>query len=293
MNGKPLKISAPDIFGIEPLVWVARIGYAARGVVYLIVGGLVLLALSSPGVRPRGVRDTLRHMFDFGYPLGGFVLWIIAGGLACFAVWRFLQTAIDTERYGRGFYGLTRRTIFACSGLFYLALALTSADIAMGATRASETRLIRQWTGWLLVQPLGRAIIASIGVGFAAAAIGLTAQATRAAYRHRIGAAPMVRLVAVVLGSFGILTRATIFLLFGVFLGFAAYDLNTHEVIGMTGMLRTMQNWPYGAWQLGIVALGLSAFGLFEIIQACARDINAPKLTAKHDNQPGLSKLMP
>jgi hypothetical protein len=202
-----------------------------------------------------------------------------------------LQAFFDTERYGRSLYGLTRRAIFACSGLLYLALALTSADIAMGARRVSENRLIHEWSGWLLVQPLGRVAIALIGVGFVVAAIGLTAQALLAAYRHRIVAVPIVRLVAVVLGSFGILTRAAIFLLFGVFLGFAAYNLNARDVIGLTGVLRMMQNQSYGAWQLGVIALGLLAFGLFEIIQACARDIHAPKLTAKHNNQPESGSL--
>ena len=73
--------------------------------------------------------------------------------------------------------------------------------------------------------------------------------------------------------------------MFGVFLGFAAYDLNAREAIGLTGALRTMQNQSYGAWQLGFAALGLLAFGLFEIIQAFARKIHTPKPAAKSCNQ--------
>ena len=156
MNRKSSKIFTSDFFGIEPFVWAARFGYAVRGVVFLIVGGLALLAARDISVRPRGIRDTLRHMFD--HPFGGFLLWIVASGLVCFAIWRLLQAFIDTERYGRSLYGLTRRAIFACSGLLYLALALTSADIAMGARRVSENRLIHEWSGWLLVQPLGRVV---------------------------------------------------------------------------------------------------------------------------------------
>jgi hypothetical protein len=272
---KPAMKSLPDISAIKPFAWAARIGYAARGSVFLIVGGLALLAASGLGLRPQGISDALRHMFD--QPLGGLLLWIVASGLACFAIWRFLQTFFDTERYGRGVYGLMRRTIFACSGLFYLALALTSVGMTTGARRVSETRSMREWTGWLLVQPLGRAVIAIIGLGFAVAAIGLAVQALRADYRHRLDAPPLVRLVAVALGSFGILTRAALFLIVGIFLGLAAYDLNSRQVIGLTGALRTIQNQTYGSWQLGVAALGLLAFGLFEIIQAFGREIYAPR----------------
>jgi hypothetical protein len=259
----------------------ARIGYGARGVVYLIVGGLGLVAASDLGVQPLGIRDALRYMYDLAF--GSFLLWIVGGGLACFAAWRFLQTFFDTERCGGGMYGLTHRAIHGCSGLLYLALALTSANIAMGSRGASENQSIRAWTGWLLVQPIGRAAIALVGAGFVAAAAGLAVAALRANFRYRIHASPMMRLFAVILGSFGILTRAVIFLMLGVFLGFAAYDLNAREAIGLTGALTFMQSQSYGQLQLGVVALGLSAYGLFEFIQAFAREIYPPKTAAKAD----------
>ena len=274
----------PDISLIKPFAWVARIGYAARGIVYLIVGGLALVAASGLDVHPLGIRDALRHMYDLAF--GSFLLWIVGGGLACFAVWRFLQTFFDTEHCGRGIYGLTRRAISGCSGAFYLALVLTSADIAMGASGSSENESIRKWTEWLLVQPLGRAVIAIIGAGFVTTAVALTVSGLRAPFRHRISASPLMRLLAVVLGSFGILTRAAIFLILGMFLFFAAYDLNASKPIGLTDALQMMQDRSHGQLQLGVAALGLLAYGLFEIIQAVAREVYPPKLAAKTDSSP-------
>jgi Domain of Unknown Function (DUF1206) len=281
MPQKPKTHTPPDISSIRVFSWMARIGYAARGIVYLMVGGLGLVAASGLGVRPLGIRDALRHMYDLAF--GSALLWIVGAGLACFAVWRFLQTFFDTERNGSGVYGLMSRAIQGCSGLLYLALALTSANIAMGASGLSENQSIRAWVGWLLVQPIGRGAIALVGAGFAAAAAGLAVSALRANFRHRINTSRTMRLFAVMLGSFGILTRAAIFLMLGVFLGFAAYDLNAREAIGLTGALRTMQNQSYGQLQLGIAALGLLAYGLFEIIQAFAREIYPARPAAKAD----------
>jgi hypothetical protein len=61
------------IFAEQPLAWMARIGYAARGVVFLIVGMFALLAAVGSGTRPQGVRDALQHLFV--WPLGGVLLY--------------------------------------------------------------------------------------------------------------------------------------------------------------------------------------------------------------------------
>jgi hypothetical protein len=47
----------------------------------------------------------------------------------------------------------------------------------------------------------------------------------------------------------------------GAFLGFAAYDSNSQEALGLTGVLRKLQHQSYGELLLGIAGLGVLAFG--------------------------------
>jgi len=68
-----------------------------------------------------------------------------------------------------------------------------------------------------------------------------------------------------------------VFLMIGIFLGIADYDFNSKEVIGVSGVLRTLQAQSYGRWMLAAAGLGLVAFGAFELIEAYARRIRAPK----------------
>lgn len=267
----------------RPLAWMMRAGYLARGIVFLIIGGFALLAAGGFGTNPQGVRDALELLFE--KPLGGYFLWTLAAGLICFAGWRFLQSAFDIERHGHGLYGLMRRGVLVGSGLFYVALAAATVRITFEHRRLSEDQSAREWTEWVMVQPLGRAIIALIAAGFAGVAIGLAIKAFRAPYRNQLDATPAQRVMAVVLGSYGIVTRAFVFLAFGVFLMLAAYDSNSQEAVSLAGVLRAMQAQVYGGVLLGVAALGLLAFGFFEMIEAAAHRTAADKL-AERDARP-------
>jgi hypothetical protein len=268
VGGKRTVVGRPVIRFVasQPIAWVMRIGYTARGIVFLIVGAFGLLAASGLGTHPQGARDALEFLFQ--KPFGGYFLWLLATGLACFAGWRFMQAVFDIERFGNSLYGLGRRAVLMGSGVFYIALAAASARITFAERRMDEDQSAREWTAWVMAQPLGRAIIALIGMGFAALAIGLVVKAVRAPYRHRRQAVPAKRIWVDVLGSFGTLTRAVVFVLIGCFLTMAAYDSNSREAVSLAGVLRAMQEQAQGGVLLAVAALGLLAFGFFEILEA-------------------------
>lgn len=77
----------------------ARLGYGARGTVYLIVGGLALLAAIGSGGRATGSKGALQTVLKA--PFGALLLAIIAIGLLCFAAWRLAQGFLDADQLGR------------------------------------------------------------------------------------------------------------------------------------------------------------------------------------------------
>jgi hypothetical protein len=116
-----------------------RIGYVARGIVFLIIGGFALSAAGGFDARPQGPRDALELLFQ--KPLGGYLLWGLALGLMCFAVWRLLQAILDADRHGNSLYGLMRRGVLLCSGLFYVALAASTLRVTVtGGTTPPVSR---------------------------------------------------------------------------------------------------------------------------------------------------------
>jgi Domain of Unknown Function (DUF1206) len=102
-------------------------------------------------------------------------------------------------------------------------------------------------------------------------------QVVRAPYRHEFDKKRMPLVWVVALGSVGISARALVFMMMGIFLGIADYDYNSTEVIGVSGVLRTLQEQSYGRWMLAAAGFGLVTFGAFEIVEAYARRIRPPK----------------
>jgi Domain of Unknown Function (DUF1206) len=263
------------ILASKPLVWIMRIGYVTRGIVFLIIGGFALSAAGGFPAHPQGPRDALELLFQ--KPFGGYLLWGLALGLMCFAVWRLLQAVLDADRHGNNLYGLMRRGVLLCSGLFYVALAASTLRVTVAERPMSEDQSAREWTGWLMAQPLGRGLVAAIAVGFVVVAIGVAVKALRAPYWRKLDATREQRVMAVVLGSCGIMARALLFLLLGGYLALAAYDSNSREAVGLAGVLIAMQHQAYGGILAGLAATGLLAFGFFEFIEGASRRADPTK----------------
>src|SRR6476661_3658186 len=86
----------------------ARLGFAAIGVVYVLMGLLALLAAlgQRPGLLPDR-EEAVEHLRDL--PGGSVLLGLIAFGLLGYIIWRFTQAIRDTEGKGHGAKGLGMR----------------------------------------------------------------------------------------------------------------------------------------------------------------------------------------
>jgi hypothetical protein len=78
---------------------------------------------------------------------------------------------------------------------------------------------------------------------------------------------------AQVVGVTGLLARAVVFGLIGIFLLKAAWEYDPQEAIGVDGALRKLAAQDYGDGLLFLVAAGLLAFGVFCLFQARYRKV--------------------
>jgi hypothetical protein len=71
---------------MPPLEWLARTGYVARALVFIILSYFTFLAAIDAHTRPLDSKDALGRVL--AQPLGTLLLSCLAAGLLCFAAWR-------------------------------------------------------------------------------------------------------------------------------------------------------------------------------------------------------------
>lgn len=258
----------------------ARFGYGARGAVYGLVGGLALLAAWGGG-RPGDSHDALRTLLvgPFGAPVVG----LIALGLLAFALWRAVEAVTDADRRGTSAKGLVVRGAHLVSAILYLGLSGTAASLCLGLGLGGGDG-VHDGTAWLLAKPLGRWLVALVGLAVGAAAFGYLARAWRGDTTKRLALdGDARRRWAEPTGRFGYAARGVAFLIIGGFLAAAAWHQSSAETKGLGDAFVLLRAQPYGTVLLALAAAGHMAFGAFGLIQARYRHIDAPDVDRVDD----------
>jgi hypothetical protein len=256
----------------------ARAGYAAKGAVYVLVGGLALLAAAGSGGATTGSRGAMRTILTG--PFGRVALALIAFGLVGFALWCFVRAFLDPQRDGTSARGWARRAGEFGKGVVNGALAVGAVGLLRGTSASrGDGQNVRDWTARLMSFPMGAWLVAVVGLGVLAYGLqqvyrGFTADMKDPLDLGKAGTA--ARSWAVRLSRFGTAARGVVFAIIGVFLTLSAYHANPREAKGVGEALHTLAQQPYGPVLLGIVALGLVAYGAYQLLLARYRRIEGP-----------------
>jgi hypothetical protein len=253
----------------------ARFGYGTIGVIYLIVGVLATQAAIGAGGSTEGSKGAIETIAM--QPFGRILLGVTALGLIGYVIWRFVQAMLDPENEGTDAKGIVTRIGYAVSGVAYAVLAFLAARIALGmGGGGGGDRSKQELTAALLAQPFGQWLVGSIGVIVIGVGLAHFFMAYKATFMQRYSGemSPRQRRWAKRIGRFGLSARGVTFAIIGGFLIQAALQADPSEAKGLGGALQTLAKQPYGPWLLGIVALGLAAYGVYCFSQARYRRVS-------------------
>ena len=245
----------------------ARLGFAAIGVVYGLMGLLALLAAIGPRGGHVSKSGAVRHLRDL--PGGQILLILIAVGLLGYVIWRFTQALADTEERGTDAKGIAMRVGYAGSGLFYVGLALLAGRLAWSGHAEDNGDQAQGLTAKVLAWPAGDWLIMLVG----AVTIGVGGYQMYRAYKGRPNAevnarqlsATQARLVRRA-GQVGLTARGLVLAIIGYFFVRAGWQSRAQPVGSTDEAFDFLAT--FGPWALGVVAAGLLLYGLYSLVRA-------------------------
>ncbi len=259
------------------VVRLARSGYVAKGVVYVVCGILAVEAsfgAIAEEADPKGALQALARQ-----PFGALLLAVVGCGLLFYALWRLTQGGLDTEQKGRGFGGYFQRMGFVLSGLAYGLLGASAFRLIYRAAQPRTEDQVRSWTAWLMAEPSGRWLVGLAGAWFVGLALAQFLKAYTAQFRSLLLLEHMTRredcwLTRV--ARFGITAQGLVMATVGLFLIQAAIQYDPAKAHGLGGALQEVARRPSGPWLVRCAAIGLIAFGTYLIALARYRRIGPP-----------------
>jgi hypothetical protein len=242
----------------------------------LIYGTIGLLAMKVALGARGNLQDQQGAIASIGQTLiGRILLVIVLIGLIGYALWGLIRAFLNPLHKGKDIKGILERIGFFISAMAYSILIIPTYNLIFGTANAAQNGAqgvqLRNIISTIFLIPLGRWIVGIIGLMVLGIGVFQVYQGLRHDFDKQIKpyalTSKQIKWVKG-MGRVGTLGRAVVFLLIGLFLLFAAFNANSAEVKGVDGALLVVLQQPFGHWLLGIVAIGLIAFGLYSLLSA-------------------------
>jgi hypothetical protein len=233
---------------------VARGGYAASGVLHLLIALIVLrLALGGGGNADQsGALSTLAAQ-----PGGAIMLWVAAAALAVLGVWQLFEVFVEDDAKHRLKAGAV--------GVVYLALGVSAARFAMGSGKSSGSQnagLSAQMmqSGW------GKAILVIValvvmGVGGYHVYKGVSKK-----FFKDLSVAGGSAITG--FGVAGYVAKGSVLVGAGILVIVATMTSDPSKASGVDAAVKTLGNAPFGKVLLLVAALGIACYGGYLFVRS-------------------------
>jgi predicted secreted protein len=250
--------------------WLARTGLTARGVIYLLIGGVAVLVAFGQSAREADQRGALQLLAD--KPYGAVLLWLLGIGFAAYALWRLSEAAfgVTGDPPGAG-----PRLKSAGRGVLYAGFAYLTFDVISG-TRRSQSHQQQDMTATAMQHTAGRWLVGIAGAAVVVAGLVLVSEGARRKFMKYLRTQEMsrrTRRVVEVLGMIGGIARGLVFALAGGLVIDAAVTHEASQAGGIDKALLTLRDQPFGVALVLLAALGLVVFGIYGLCEARWRKV--------------------
>lgn len=235
----------------------ARLGFAASGLLHLLIGWVTLqLALGSGSGQPadqQGAFETLA-----GSPFGSALLWLTVVGFGLLTLWQVTE-AVARSRAGDRVKAVGKAVVYG-------ALAWSAFGVVQGGTGSGAAGSGGSTTAGLLGSTGGRLLVGAAGVVIVGVALYHVWKGWTSKFLADLRGHPGLWVERA--GRIGYLAKGLALALVGGFLVAAAAGGGGNKPQGLDGALRSLADVPFGAVLLVLAALGFAAYGVYSFARA-------------------------
>jgi hypothetical protein len=252
------------------IVRVARVGYIAKGLVFICIGLLSASAALGGNVGATDFRGVMRDILQ--QPFGATLLIALIAGLVCYVVWLLLATFINAGEVGDNAGGITARVrALFLAAIYSGIIALAVQAFGGNSGNGGDDRAAQSWTATALAQPFGSTLVVVIGAAILLAGLLECLRAYREKFAEQLDLAAYSRTAQnwiVRFCSFGFAARGAVFVLLGGLLMRAGWQSDPSKARGMSGALDAVIAQPFGRTLFVVGAIGLAAYGIYCCVKA-------------------------
>ena len=251
------------------------VGYIAKGVVYILVGGLTLGTVFGFASGVEGPKGVVKFVED--QPFGNVLVAILGVGLAAYFAWRLYRAIADPTEEGHEPSSVAMRIGYAASGLVYGTLAFLAFKLALGGSGDSsgsgsgagssgggrKEAALAQLLDW----PGGKYLIGAIALVVLGVGAYQAYKAYDLTFLKKLNWRGVDRKHVKVSGRWGHVARAIVFAIIAYFLALTALRADADNFRGTEGAIEYLQQHPFGIVMLGLMGAGLMLYGYFAVLK--------------------------
>lgn len=228
----------------------ARLGYAASGVLHLLLAWVTVQLAWTSGGEQADQQGALRQLAGNG--LGQALLWLVLVGFVLLALWQVTEAVAGGEA--------ADRAKAAAKAVVYAVLAGTTVTVLAGAGTGAGSGSGGATAG-LMGSGFGRVLVGLVGVGVVVVGGYHVVKGWRETFLEDLESSPSpwVRTA----GRIGYVGKGAALAVVGVLLVAAAVQSDPEKAQGLDAALHALAGLPFGPVLLTLVALGFAAYGVY------------------------------
>jgi hypothetical protein len=251
--------------------YTARAGFAASGVLHLLVAFIILrLAFGSGGNADQsGALGTLAQQ-----PGGAIMLWVAAVGLFALGLWRVGEAIVGSkpgERSGQQSgrqqddSPAWKRVKSLGLAIVNFAIAFSAARFAMGTGKSSGQQNAGM-SAQLMQSGWGKALLIAVGIGVAAVGGYHVYKGASKKFLKDLRVSGGTGITAV--GVTGYVAKGLVLGGAGLLVIIATLQADPSKAAGLDAAVKTLGQAPFGKILLILAALGIAAFGAYSFVRS-------------------------